>query len=104
VTREQPVPSVRHEADDLRARSGRLREKSRDLQQRSQASRDFVPGAALRREVASARDAGDREAEFARLRHAETELETAIAQCRFALEEVRQALRWQDIGPAAVVH
>jgi chromosome segregation ATPase len=92
-------------SDELRLRCTRLRERSRDLRQRSQVWRGWLPGGAER---APSSEAGSRVAAAAanlqRLLRAESDLESAIAECRSALEDVRRELRWQDPRDPSVIH
>ncbi len=98
-----PVPAVRSEADDLRLRSNRLRERSRDLQQRSQLWRAWTPTAAHGAGPAGSPRQDDAR-EIQRLLRAETDLERAIGECRSALAEVRRELRWPDARIPPLVH
>jgi hypothetical protein len=101
-------PAALSKSDDLRVRSGLLRERSRDLQVRSQLWRTWTPraisGAAQAVEPHPGNGAPDAATEMARLLRAERDLERAIADCKRALEEVRRELRWQDPALPPVVH
>jgi anti-sigma-K factor RskA len=103
VNQSPPVPAVRCEADDLRLRSNRLRERSRDLQQRSQLWRAWTPTAAHGAGPAGSLRHDDAR-EIQRLLRAETDLERVIGECKSALAEVRRELRGQDSGTPPVVH
>ena len=96
------VAAVRSEADDLRLRSDRLRERSRDLQQRSLRWRAWTPPATRRVQAGSS--PVDEAREHQRLLRAETDLERAIGECRSALAEVRRELRWKASAIPSVVH
>jgi chaperonin cofactor prefoldin len=95
------IPALRTAADDLRVRSMRLREHSRELQQRSQVWRSWTPAAGSNGAQTQLRS---HDREIQRLLAAQTDLERAIAECKSALEEVRRELRGQDPGIPLVVH
>ena len=105
------VTTYRKEAAELRTRAVRLREASRDLVERSRLCRRpyaaMAPKskAARTAEVAGASSDGRALAEFERLIRAEGDLLAAIAECRAALDSVRQEIRWHDTaGSPLVVH
>lgn len=102
------VSSVREESAELRSRGGRLRDLSRLLRRRSEeCRRRLVRAAEGMDSVAASLTAGqetDGEARLGRLVRAETDLESAIADCSAALADVRRELEWRDAGPASIVH
>ena len=103
------VSAIREESNDLRGRCGRLREYSRDLRQRSQQCRVRVTRAAEGVGDAAASLVAGRETDgaehLARLMRAEADLQSAIAECTAALNEVRRELQRQEIAPStSVVH
>jgi hypothetical protein len=105
----EPVSAIREESSDLRVRCGRLREYSRDLRLRSQQCRVRVSRAAEGVGNAAASLAQGRETDgaehLARLMRAESDLQSAIAECSAALDEVRRELHRQEIPPStSVVH
>ena len=98
--------AIRGESAELRSRCGRLRDHSRNLRARSQecrirltrAAEGIVNAAAV---LATGVDAGGSE-QMKRLFRAETDLQTAIAECTAALAAVRHELRFRDHAPAIV--
>jgi len=105
----EPAAAIREESSDLRVRCGRLREYSRDLRLRSQQCRVRVSRAAEGVGNAAFSVAQGRETDGAehlgRLMRAEADLQSAIAECTTALDEVRRGLHRQEIAPStSVVH
>ena len=107
MSRRRTAPAVRSEADDLRVRSERLREHSRDLRYRSQLWRDWTPSS-VQRDVASPDTPDQRPpdpvVDVQRLLRAEVDLEGAIANCKSVLAAVRRELRWRDPATPSVIH
>ena len=99
--------AVREESGELRFRSLRLRDHSRNLRLRSQHSRARINRATEAMKNAAATLAPgptDGAARMDRLVSAERDLESAIAECSAALAEVRCELDWRDNASATLVH
>jgi hypothetical protein len=60
--------------------------------------------AAGHREARASAPASEQPSELTRLLQARADLESAIAECSVALEEVRRELGWRDEGPSRVIH
>jgi hypothetical protein len=91
---QNETTTLRSSSEELRLRCNRLREQSRELRQRSQLWRSWMPSGLRPAEAA----------DLQRLLRAESDLEGAIAECRAALEDVRRELRWQDPRNPSVIH
>ena len=104
----ETVSAIREEGSDLRERCGLLRDHSRDLRLRSHECRNRVTRASENVGDAAASLTAGREtngaAHLARLMRAEADLQSAIAECTAALDEVRRELHRQDFGLSIVVH
>lgn len=102
------VSAMREQCVALRSRCGQLRDHSRILRLRSEECRQRLSRAAEGMEnVAAALTAGqetDGTARLDRLVRAETDLQSAIAECSAALADVRREIEWRDAGPAPTVH
>lgn len=95
------------ECAHLRARAEDLRAHSRNLRARSHDARERLNHAMSSLEAARSHMAVRPMAYPPRLKRllcAEADLESAIAECRVALAEVRRELGWRDDGPAPLVH
>lgn len=102
------VSAIRDEGVELRSRCLRLREHSRLLRRRSEDCRQRLTRAAEGMDSAAVAISAGHEVDGAthrdRLVRAETDLQSAIAECSAALADVRRELEWRDVGPASIVH
>ena len=96
---------LKSETADLRSRSLQLRTSSRELKQRSAECRrraaETLAGLAW---SAPGRKETAPDEYLRRLLRAKADLESAIAECRTALDEVCRELRWRDVAATTVVH
>jgi hypothetical protein len=93
----------KRELDDVRRRSLRLRDHSRELSARSRDCRRRLREAVAAIEDRVTRPAGAAgAADIERLLRAESDLESAIAECTAALGAVRRELGWRDDAQATV--
>ena len=98
-------PHRKADAADLRHRSSRLRDLSRDLAVRSKECRKRMQEAiALAASNEAAAEPAEPTEHFERLLKAESDLENAITECTVALDQVRRELGWRGERPSTTVH
>ena len=100
--------AIRAQSGELRSWCGLLRDHSRELRFRARECRNRLSRAAKAIDTAAAEMAQTHEtdgvAHLARLTRAETDLQSAIAECSAALADVRRELGWRDPAHHQIVH